>query len=219
MEYVALFISENASFFNSYGNWVLIPLFLIVILIDHFSSKKTFTSRLTKWAIRTPLFIISVVLGSLIFMTNFPLKPMVNSISKVQNNIGQQIYDFDFIDVRKDSIYNISNFEGKIIILNFWGTYCGPCIEEFPDLKKIESDFSNKVWVIALSDESKERIMKFVQKIKSPTIVGSFTSEKWIELENFRPLTIIIDKNGIIREYMFGKKDYNFFKSVIEKYF
>jgi len=162
---------------------------------------------------------MSVVLGALIYMTNFPLKPMVDSVSKVQNNIGQQIYDFDFIDVRKDSIYHISDFEGKIIILNFWGTYCGPCIEEFPDLKKIESDYPNKVWVIALSDENKERIMKFVQKIESPTIVGSFKSEKWIDLENFRPLTIIIDKNGIVREYTFGKKDYNFFKSVINKYF
>jgi len=218
MEYVALFISENASFFNSYGNWVLIPLFLIVVVVDHILSKKTFASQLTKWALKTQLIIISVVLGALIYMTNFPLKPMVNSISKVQNNIGQQIYDFDFIDVRKDSIYNISDFEGKIIILNFWGTYCGPCIEEFPDLKEIESDYSNKVWVIALSDENKEQIMKFVQKIESPTIVGSFTSEKWIELESFRPLTIIIDKNGIVREYMFGKKDYNFFKSVIDKY-
>jgi thiol-disulfide isomerase/thioredoxin len=219
MEYVASFISENASFFDSFGNWVLIPLFLIVVVVDHILSKKTFVSQLTKWVVRTPLIIISVVLGALIYMINFPLKPMVNSVSKVQNSIGQQIYNFDFIDIRKDSIYNISDFEGKIIILNFWGTYCGPCIEEFPDLKKIESDYFNKVWVIALSDEDVERIMKFVQKIESPTIVGSFASKKWIELESFRPLTIIIDKNGIIREYMFGKKNYNFFKSVIEKYF
>ena len=60
--------------------------------------------------------------------------------------------------------------------------------------------------------------MKFVQKIESPTIVGSFVSEKWIDLETFRPLTVIIDKNGIIREYMIGKKDYTSFKSVIDKY-
>ncbi|MCZ6704197.1 MAG: TlpA disulfide reductase family protein [Ignavibacteria bacterium] len=219
MEYVAFFISENASFFDSYGNWVLIPLFLIVIVIDHLLSKKTFASQLTKWVLRTPLIIMSVVLGALIYMTNFPLKPMVDSVSKVQKSIGQQINDFDFIDIRKDSTYNISDFQGKIIILNFWGTFCGPCIEEFPDLKKIESDYHNKVWVIALSDENKERIMKFVQKIESPTIVGSFKSEKWIDLESFRPLTIIIDKNGIVREYTFGKKDYNFFKSVINKYF
>ena len=218
MEYIALFISENASFFNSYGNWVLIPLFLVVVIADHILSKKKFATRLTKWALKTPLIIIAFVCGSLIYMTNFPLKPMVSSLAKVQNNVGQQIYDFDFIDVRKDSIYNISDFEGKIIILNFWGTYCRPCIEEFPDLREIESNYSNKVWVIALSDENKDRIMKFVRKIKSPTIVGSFSSEQWIELENFRPLTIIIDKNGIIKEYVFGRKDYNFFKSVIEKY-
>jgi thiol-disulfide isomerase/thioredoxin len=218
MEYIALFISENASFFNSYGNWVLIPLFLVVVIADHILSKKKFATRLTKWSLKTSLIIIAFVCGSLIYMTNFPLKPMVSSLAKVQNNVGQQIYDFDFIDVRKDSIYEISDFKGKVIILNFWGTYCRPCIEEFPDLREIESNYSNKVWVIALSDENKDRIMKFVRKIKSPTIVGSFSSEQWIELENFRPLTIIIDKNGIIKEYVFGRKDYNFFKSVIEKY-
>ena len=218
MEYIAFFISENASFFNSYGNWLMIPLFAIVIIIDRLLSKTTFTSRLTKWALKTPLFIMSVVLGAFIFMTNFPLKPMVSAIAKVQKNIGQKVYDFDFIDVRKDSTYKISDFAGKVILLNFWGTYCGPCIAEFPDLKKIESNHPDKVWVIALSDESRERILRFVQKIESPTIVGSFASEKWIDLETFRPLTIIIDKNGIIREYMFGKKDYNFFKSVIDKY-
>jgi len=196
----------------------MIPLFTIVIIIDRLLSKTTFRSRLTKWALKTPLFIISVVLGALIFMTNFPLKPMVSSIAEVQKNIGQKVYDFDFIDIRKDSTYKISDFAGKVILLNFWGTYCGPCIEEFPDLKRIESDHPDKVWVIALSDENRERIMKFVQKIESPTIVGSFASEKWIDLETFCPLTIIIDKNGIIREYMFGKKDYNFFKSVIVKH-
>ncbi|MCH8126473.1 TlpA family protein disulfide reductase [candidate division KSB1 bacterium] len=218
MEYLAFFISENASFFNSYGNWLMIPLFAIVIFTDWLLSKKTFTSRLKKWALRTPLFILSVVLGALIYMTNFPLKPIVSSIAKVHKNIGQKVYDFDFIDVRKDSTYKISDFAGKVILLNFWGTYCPPCIEEFPHLKRIESDHPDKVWVIALSDENRERIMKFVQKIESPTIVGSFASEKWIDLETFRPLTVIIDKNGIIREYMIGKKDYTSFKSVIDKY-
>ncbi len=56
------------------------------------------------------------------------------------------------------------------------------------------------------------------KRIESPKIVGSFASQKWIDLETFRPLTIIIDKNGIIREYMFGKKSYNSFKLVIDKY-
>ena len=150
-------------------------------------------------------------------MTNFPLKPMVSSVAKVQHNIGQKIYDFDFVDIREERTYHLSNFAGKVVLLNFWGTYCRPCIEEFPDLKRIEAEYPDNVSVIALSDENKERIMNFIQKIESPSIVGRFASEKWIDLENFRPLTIIIDKKGIIREYMFGKKDYSSFKSAIDK--
>lgn len=216
MEYLALFISENASFFESYGNWVLIPLFFIVLGVDHLVSKRFSLPKPAKWAISIFSIAITFVLGSLIFMTNFPLKPMVNSISKVQDNIGKQVYDFDFIDVRTDSLHNISDFEGKVILLNFWGTYCAPCIEEFPDLKQIESDYSDDALVIALSDESKDRILRFVSKIESPSIIGSFSSELWIELETFRPLTVIIDKNGIVKDYAFGKKDYNYFKLAIE---
>lgn len=218
MEYLTLFISENASFFGTYGNWVLIPLFLIILVVDNVVLKKFSITRPARWAIRTPLILMAFISGSLIYMINFPLKPMVASLSKVQNNIGQEIDDFEFMDVRKNSFHKISEFEGRVVILNFWGTYCRPCLEEFPDLKEIESAYSNQVWVIALSDEKKDRILKFVQKIQSPTIVGSFSSEEWIELENFRPVTIIIDKNGIIREYVFGKKDYNFFQSAVEKY-
>ena len=71
--------------------------------------------------------------------------------------------------------------------------------------------------MIALSDENKERILKFIQNTESPDIVGRFASEKWIELESIRPLTIVVDKNGTVKEYMFGKKDYNAFKAVVEK--
>ncbi|MEM7297490.1 MAG: TlpA disulfide reductase family protein [Bacteroidota bacterium] len=217
MDYIASFISENASFFSTYGNWVLIPLLILIFFIDHRFTKHI-SNKLIRSILKIALIVAAFGLGSLIYMTNFPLKPMVNSIAKVNENIGQPVYDFDFVDVRADGKFSISDFQGKLIILNFWGTYCGPCIEEFPDLKKVESNYPDQVSVIALSDENKERILSFVQRVESPAIVGSFSSEKWIELENFRPLTIIIDKDGIVRDYTFGKKDYPYFKSAIEKY-
>ena len=142
---------------------------------------------------------------------------MVSSVAKVQNTIGKKIHDFDFVNIREDSIYQLSNFTGKLVLLNFWGTYCRPCIEEFPDLRRIETDYADNVIVIALSDENKERIMKFIQRIDGPGIVGSFASEKWIDLKTIRPLTIIIDKKGIVKEYMFGKNDYQTFKLLIDK--
>ena len=217
MEYIARFISKNASFFDSFGNWVLIPLLILVIFSDRWVFKRKFSSQFTKWALKIPSFLITTLLVTLIYMTNFPLKPMVSSVAKVQHNIGQKIYDFDFVNLREERTYQLSDFVGKVILLNFWGTYCGPCIEEFPDLKRIEEDFPDDVVVIALSDENKERIIKFIQKIESPSIVGSFASEKWIELNTFRPLTVVIDKQGIVKEYMFGKKDYSSFKKVVNK--
>ncbi len=217
MEYIAQFISKNASFFDSFGNWVLIPLLILVIFSDRWVFKRKFSSQFTKWALKIPSFLITALLVTLIYMTNFPLKPMVSSVAKVQHNIGQEIYDFDFVNLREERTYQLSDFVGKVILLNFWGTYCGPCIEEFPDLKRIEEDFPDDVVVIALSDENKERIIKFIQKIESPSIVGSFASEKWIELNTVRPLTVVIDKQGILKEYMFGKKDYSSFKKVVNK--
>lgn len=217
MEYIALFISKNASFFDSFGNWVLLPLLILVIFSDRWVFKRKFSSQIAKWALKIPSFLITALLVTLIFMINFPLKPMVSSVAKVQHNIGQKIYNFDFVNLREDRTYQLSDFVGKVVLLNFWGTYCGPCIEEFPDLKRIEADFPVDVVVIALSDENKERIMKFVQKIESPSIVGSFASDKWIELNTVRPLTVVIDKQGILKEYMFGKKDYSSFKKVVDK--
>ena len=219
MEYIVSFISEYASFFETYGNWVLIPLFLIVLVVDYLLSKKNFTRSSIKKIARSSLFVAAIVLGGLIYMINFPLKPMVSSIAKVQRNIGKQVPNFDIVDVRRDSIYNISDFEGGVVLLNFWGTNCKPCIEEFPDLKRIEADYSNQLTVVALSDESVEKIKTFVQKISSPELVGKCSKEQWIDLENFRPLTIVIDKDGIIREYVFGKKDYLGFESLVRKYY
>jgi len=99
-------------------------------------------------------------------------------LQKCKKTWDKKVYDFDFIDVRKDSTYKISDFAGKVILLNFWGTYCGPCIEEFPDLKRIESDHPDKVWVIALSDENRERIMKFAQKDRKPKDCWQFCIAK-----------------------------------------
>ena len=218
MEYLGFLISENASFFQTYGNWVLIPTFVLLLVVDHFLQKSKL-SRLKRFAIRMPVICGVFFLGALIYTTNFAMKPMVDSLSVVQNNIGQKVYDFEFINMKSGKIHRISNFEGRPVILNFWATYCGPCIEEFPDLQAIENEYAQEVWVIAISDEDKERISRFVQRVKSPAIVGSFSLEDaWIDLESFRPVTVFIDRDGIVREYTFGKKDYDYFKAAIEKF-
>lgn len=210
------FINENALFIDTYGTILCIILLIINVFLGIWAYRNK--NKIVKWSLIFALLIWTFSIGTFLFLVHSPFKPVVKSLAKVQHNIGKPISNFTFKNVSTGSINSISDYEGNVILLNFWGTYCGPCIEEFPDLKKIETTYPNSVSVIALSDEKEERILKFLKRVEGPSIVGHFTNEKWLELENFRPLTIVLDKKGVVQHYIFGKKDYNHFKTAIEPY-
>ncbi|WON93787.1 TlpA disulfide reductase family protein [Sphingobacterium sp. UGAL515B_05] len=55
----------------------------------------------------------------------------------------------------------LEQYKGKLILLDFWGTFCTSCIAGFPKMKKIQEDNSDKLKILAISAEQKERIAKF----------------------------------------------------------
>jgi thiol-disulfide isomerase/thioredoxin len=103
-------------------------------------------------------------------------------------------------------------------VVNFWATYCGPCLEEFPELIKLEKAYSGRIEVIVLSDEDPKQILRIVQKLNVPSGIGFYSNEKWMNLESFRPVTVILDTEGIIREYKFGRNSYSEFKNMVDRY-
>lgn len=217
-EVLAYFISKNAAFLETYGNLVLIPSLVLLFFADYFLRKKSWNKSYKKWALRTVIFIVNIFLGSIIFMINFPLKPMVQSLAKVQRNIGGHLEDFNFTTLPGKQHHSLADYEGKVLVVNFWATYCGPCLAEFPELKKLEEAYSERIEVIALSDEDPNRILQVVQKLNAPSGIGYYTNEKWMDLESFRPVTIILDKKGIIREYKFGRNSLAEFKKMVNRY-
>lgn len=150
-------------------------------------------------------------------VTRFPLRLIIESSARIQGLMSENLPDFEFDNLRIGTKERISDFRGKVIILNFWGTYCGPCIEELPSLVKLEQDFKNNVVVLAISDEPEERIKKFMSRHEMPEKVCLFSSAKWIELEDFRPVTVMVDRYGSVSSYTIGKKDYAFFASTISE--
>lgn len=61
--------------------------------------------------------------------------------------------DFEFTNLNAQK-HRLKEFEGKIVILNFWASWCGPCIEEVPSLIKLVEEFKGKVKLIAISGDS-----------------------------------------------------------------
>ncbi len=218
IELLTLFISKNAAFFETYGNMVLIPAVILLYLSDYLIRKKPGIRNNLKWTFRILIFFVNLTSGSILYMINFPLKPMVNSLAKVQRNIGHHLEDFTFTTLSDKKNHILTEYTGKVVLVNFWATYCHPCLEEFPELKRLEEDYSGKIEVLVLSDEDSSQIIRLVQRLDAPSGIGFYTNEKWMNLDSFRPVTVILDKKGNIREYEFGKNNYSGFKKMIDRY-
>ena len=130
--------------------------------------------------------------------------------------------DFSATDLEGKKV-SLSDFRGKVVLLDFWATWCPPCREEIPELQKIFDEYRDKgVVVIGASSESSEKVRQFKGKmtisyplLKVATKVFSTYQVRGI------PTTYIIDKKGYIqhREVGFtpGRKVEERFRSIIKR--
>lgn len=111
--------------------------------------------------------------------------------------------------------FHLSDFSGKVILLNYWATWCGPCVKEFPSLDKLQNRYkgNDRIAFLFLSDESLDKIKNFAKKERA---FKNLTFYKY-ELDNkpclFRsrgiPTTLIINaKNEVILKHT-GMTDWN----------
>ena len=114
-----------------------------------------------------------------------------------------------------NNIVNLSEFKNSLIIINFWATWCAPCIEEMPSLNKLQSnpDFKNlKVIPINVGRDSIEKSKNFFKKLKINNLDIYFDED--IELSTKfllrgLPTTIFINKNGEEFARVIGFIDFN----------
>jgi thiol-disulfide isomerase/thioredoxin len=103
----------------------------------------------------------------------------------------------------------LSDFKGKVVLLNFWATWCAPCRSEIPDLVKWQREYkSQSLQVIGVTYPPEElaEVRKFIKsvEINYPVALGEEqTKAKFDKGENL-PVTVVIDKKGMIREVIQG---------------
>jgi len=132
-------------------------------------------------------------------------KNILNFIRYNKNiKIGDPYSDFSQNDINGKAV-SLSNFRGKVVLLEFWGSWCSPCRESNPELVKLYADFKNKGFEIfgVAAETDKTQWLNAIQKDNLTwTNVTDFKGDKnkaaLIYGVKSYPTNYLIDKNGIV---------------------
>ncbi len=117
-------------------------------------------------------------------------------------------------NVEKSDFVNLSDYKGKVVILDFWATWCPPCRKGIPDLIEIKKELKDKgVEVIGISMDSftrggatKNDVIPFIKDygINYPILIGDPNVTQQYGGINSIPTSFVIDKEGYIVSYYQG---------------
>ncbi|MCT4563924.1 MAG: TlpA family protein disulfide reductase [Maledivibacter sp.] len=139
---------------------------------------------------------------------------------------GNVISSFNTYDIKGNEISNDIFKNHKITMINVWGTFCGPCIEEMPDLQKIYTEYKGEnfnligiVSDIRLGQDTKEAASIVSQtKVEYTNILADdVLSKEVLSYFDYVPYTIFVDSEGnILKTLVSGSRSYEKYKEIID---
>jgi len=129
----------------------------------------------------------------------------LDQLSNPESMTGQAAPDAVLTDL-DGKTFKLSDLRGKVVFLDLWATWCGPCRVEMPNLEKLHKELGDKVAFVAASNEDQATIEAFL--LKSPYTMRIVRISAEDGQTKFKaasiPTGFVIDKDGIIRAHMVG---------------
>ena len=111
-----------------------------------------------------------------------------------------------------DPAIDLGQWRGKPLVVNFWATWCAPCVEEMPELSALQQQFQAKgLQVLGIGIDSPENIRKFSEQrpVVYPLFIagagGSELSRRFGNSSGGLPYTVVIDRNGRVQTRIIGR--------------
>lgn len=207
-----------------YGPWICMGIIILTAGVYLFFNRKNpyfLPVKAVGWIGVAITIVVIAMAGSSFFFINKQFGPL----KKIYESTGRPVPDIQFDNLSNNSELKLSDLRGHPVLLNFWATWCSPCIREMPDLDRIQTRFRNRgLIVITASDEKRETIRKFITENPLLTVeahvdssiykISTFTPVRYI-----RPVTFLIDRKGIIRQALVGGQDYQGFLAMVNPLF
>ncbi len=163
--------------------------------------------------------ILILIAGSIALAGGLVLQ---NSKALSQTKINTPPLEFSLPDVLGKQ-HKISEWQGKILIINFWATWCPPCLKEIPEFIKLQNEFGKKgLQFIGIAIEDLQSVKEYLEtiNINYPILIGGeqaiVLSHKLGNIINAVPFTLIINQQGKIIHRQPGELSRKKIEEIIE---
>lgn len=119
--------------------------------------------------------------------------------------LGQRRPDFILNDTEGNPV-SADDFDGRVWLVNFWATWCTPCVEEMPMLSELQGQFANEgVKIVGIALDDAERAADFASDlgIDYPVLVGQtdvvITGRRFGNATGMLPFSVLVDTSGVVR--------------------
>lgn len=132
------------------------------------------------------------------------------AVAKEGMHVSPEDYKWDLRDT-KGNDFNFKEQEGKVVLVNFWATWCPPCVAEMPSLQELYKGYGDKVVFMLVAKDKPEKVEAFLRKHQYDNLPVYYTGTQIPNLLASRilPTTYIIDKEGKIRVEERKEVDWN----------
>ncbi len=104
---------------------------------------------------------------------------------------------------------SLAGFPGQVVFINFWGTYCPPCVKELPELQAVYDELKDQGFVIIglNAEEKPEKVKAFIQEhgITFPVVISDDATINPLFQLRHMPTTWFVDRQGIVRGKIEGE--------------
>ena len=165
---------------------------------------------------------IAIVLFALIKNNSTPNSAPTSGLEE-----GLAAPDFTFPGIDGTEV-SLSDFKGKVVLVNIWATWCKPCVDEMPSMEKLYRKFKGQnfeILAVSIDEAGRDTVAPFMNKYKLtfPALIDSKGTIKSLYGATGVPESFIVDKNGILVNKIVGATNwatpeaFRFFQELIQQ--
>jgi thiol-disulfide isomerase/thioredoxin len=123
------------------------------------------------------------------------------------------------LDSMQGEAMNLEQFKGKVVLVQFWATYCTPCRVEMPSMNRLQAKLGDQFKILAINmGEEMEEVQQFVDEVKPEfTILMDTDGSALAEWKVFvAPASFLIDTTGKIRYTLYGATEWDSEETILQ---